>query len=95
MSMAPLQVNGEHARWGVTLGQGMVLGDALWDGLTDSHAGVPMGVTAENLALLYGITREVSAVLCCARHIMCASAVFTTYYTVSFIVQQQLTHTFP
>jgi len=58
MSMAPLQVNGEHARWGVTLGQGMVLGDALWDGLTDSHAGVPMGVTAENLALLYGITRE-------------------------------------
>jgi acetyl-CoA acyltransferase 2 len=60
MSMAPLQVNGEHARWGVALGQGMTLGDSLWDGLTDAHAGVPMGVTAENLATQYGITREVS-----------------------------------
>ena len=37
------------------------MGDALWDGLTDSHAGTPMGVTAENLAKKYGITREVSS----------------------------------
>lgn len=59
MSMAPLQVNGEHARWGVALGQGMTLGDSLWDGLTDAHANVPMGMTAENLATQYGITREV------------------------------------
>lgn len=24
--------------------------DSLWAGLTDSHAGLPMGMTAENLA---------------------------------------------
>jgi acetyl-CoA acetyltransferase len=41
------------------LGQGMTLGDSLWDGLTDAHANVPMGMTAENLATQYGITREV------------------------------------
>jgi len=28
--------------------------------LTDKHAGTPMGITAENLAEKYGISREVS-----------------------------------
>eukprot|EP00542_Grammatophora_oceanica_P017319 CAMPEP_0194049058 /NCGR_PEP_ID=MMETSP0009_2-20130614/29528_1 /TAXON_ID=210454 /ORGANISM="Grammatophora oceanica, Strain CCMP 410" /LENGTH=410 /DNA_ID=CAMNT_0038695117 /DNA_START=149 /DNA_END=1381 /DNA_ORIENTATION=+ len=58
MSMAPLQVNGKDARWGVGLGKGLHLGDALWDGLTDAYAKTPMGVTAENLAKQYNITRE-------------------------------------
>lgn len=58
MSMAPLQVSGVDARWGVALGKGLALGDALWDGLTDAHAGCPMGITAENLAEKYGISRE-------------------------------------
>lgn len=58
MSDAPLTVRGNDARWGVKLGTGLKMGDALWDGLTDSHAGTPMGVTAENLAKKYGITRE-------------------------------------
>lgn len=58
MSDAPLTVRGNHARWGVKLGTGLKMGDSLWDGLTDSHAGTPMGVTAENLAKKYGITRE-------------------------------------
>jgi len=58
MSMAPLQVSGNDARWGVALGKGLKLGDSLWDGLTDAHAGCPMGITAENLAEKYGITRE-------------------------------------
>lgn len=58
MSMAPLQVNGLQSRWGVALGKGMQLEDALWSGLTDAHANVPMGMTAENLADQYGITRE-------------------------------------
>ena len=58
MSLAPLQVSGLDARWGVTLGKGLQLGDSLWDGLTDAHAGTPMGITAENLAEKYGITRE-------------------------------------
>jgi len=32
--------------------------DGLWAGLTDLHVKTPMGVTAENLAEKYGITRE-------------------------------------
>ena len=56
MSQAPLQVNGIDARWGVGLGVGMNLRDSLWDGLSDS--GLPMGMTAENLAQKYGISRE-------------------------------------
>jgi acetyl-CoA acyltransferase 2 len=58
MSQAPLQVNGIKARFGIGLGTGMQLGDALWDGLTDAHAQIPMGMTAENLARQYGISRE-------------------------------------
>ncbi|CAB9503380.1 Acetyl-CoA acetyltransferase [Seminavis robusta] len=58
MSMAPLTVSGNDARWGVPLGKGMKLGDSLWDGLTDAYAGTPMGITAENLAEKYGISRQ-------------------------------------
>lgn len=60
MSMAPLQVDGNDARWGVALGKGLAMRDSLWDGLTDRYAGTPMGITAENLAVKYGISREVS-----------------------------------
>ena len=59
MSMAPLQVDGNDARWGVSLGSGLKMRDSLWDGLTDQYLGTPMGVTAENLAEKYGITRQV------------------------------------
>ncbi|KAL9188702.1 hypothetical protein ACHAXT_007080 [Thalassiosira profunda] len=58
MSMAPLQVDGNDARWGVALGSGLKMRDSLWDGLTDQHVGTPMGITAENLAEKYGISRE-------------------------------------
>ena len=34
----------------MALGTGMKMEDSLWAGLTDSHAGLPMGMTAENLA---------------------------------------------
>lgn len=57
MSAAPLQMDGNHARWGVQLGTGLSMRDALWDGLTDSYANVPMGMTAENLAEKYSISR--------------------------------------
>ena len=57
MSMAPLTASGLQSRWGIPLGQGLTLRDALWDGLTDSHAGIPMGMTAEHLATQYNITR--------------------------------------
>lgn len=61
MSAAPLQVSGNDARWGVNLGSGLNMRDALWDGLTDSLSNTPMGMTAENLAEKYNITRQVSA----------------------------------
>ena len=32
--------------------------DMLWDGLTDSYVNLPMGMTAENLADKYGISRQ-------------------------------------
>lgn len=32
--------------------------DTLWAGLTDQHVKIPMGITAENLADKYQITRE-------------------------------------
>jgi acetyl-CoA acyltransferase 2 len=59
MSRAPLQVDGKDGRWGVNLGTGLHLRDSLWDGLTDAHANIPMGMTAENLAQQYNITRQV------------------------------------
>jgi len=58
MSQAPLQVDGTLARWGVPLGKGLQLHDALWDGLTDAHANSPMGMTAEKLGAQYNITRS-------------------------------------
>lgn len=59
MSNAPLVAQGNDARWGVKLSKGLAMRDSLWDGLTDSYAQTPMGITAENLAQQYGITREV------------------------------------
>lgn len=55
MSQAPHIVRG--ARWGLGLGQGG-LEDALWTALTDSYTGMPMAVTAENLAERYRIGQE-------------------------------------
>src|SRR5215472_1246961 len=49
MSQAPHVIRG--ARWGFALGQGK-LEDTLWEGLTDSYNGMPMAITAENLAKL-------------------------------------------
>jgi acetyl-CoA C-acetyltransferase len=46
-----------QARWGARLQHG-VMSDGLWDGLTDPWCGLIMGLTAENLAEKYGISRE-------------------------------------
>jgi len=56
MSGTPHAVYGH--RFGVKLGMDMKMVDVLWAGLTDMHIKTPMGVTAENLAEKYGITRE-------------------------------------
>ena len=58
MSAAPMLIDGLAARHGVALGKGLQAQDSLWAGLTDSHAGFPMGMTAENLASKFGVTRE-------------------------------------
>ncbi len=57
MSAAPFVMDGNSVRWGVPLGKGAEMKDSLWAGLTDSLAGTPMGITAENLGAKYGITR--------------------------------------
>ncbi|MBL9023344.1 MAG: acetyl-CoA C-acetyltransferase [Myxococcales bacterium] len=43
---------------GARFGKPPVLVDTLWEALTDSFCKTPMGMTAENLADKYGITRE-------------------------------------
>ncbi len=56
MSQAPHVVRG--ARWGVGFSAGAAFEDMLWSALTDSYNGMPMAITAENLAGKYHITRE-------------------------------------
>lgn len=56
MSQAPHVVRG--LRWGIRLGVSPPLEDLLWQGLTDEYCGCPMGITAENLAVKYGLTRH-------------------------------------
>ena len=56
MSQAPHVVRG--ARRGFPLGAGAKFEDSLWEALTDSYNGMPMAITAENLAERYSIARE-------------------------------------
>lgn len=58
MSQAPMVIDGISARFGAALGKGLKAEDSLWAGLTDTYAGLPMGMTAEKLGSSYGITRE-------------------------------------
>ena len=57
MSQCQLVAPGS-VRWGIGYGQGLKLEDSLAAGLVDSHVKLPMGITAENLAEQYGITRQ-------------------------------------
>jgi acetyl-CoA acetyltransferase family protein len=56
MSQAPHVVRG--ARWGLGFGANTSFEDMLWTALIDSYTGLPMALTAENLAEQYHITRE-------------------------------------
>lgn len=55
MSLAPHAIRG--LRWGVPFGKAPPTEDLLWTALTDTYAGCSMGMTAENLAQQYGISR--------------------------------------
>ncbi len=55
MSLTPYLLRG--ARFGMRMGDGQAV-DMLSEVLTDCYGNVPMGVTAENLAVRYGISRE-------------------------------------
>ncbi|GCC31176.1 3-ketoacyl-CoA thiolase, mitochondrial [Chiloscyllium punctatum] len=56
MSQAPYAVR--NVRFGTKLGVDIKMEDTLWAGLTDLHIKTPMGLTAENLAEQYEISRE-------------------------------------
>lgn len=55
MSNVPYSI--KNARWGLRF-RHQELSDGIWDGLTDHHSGVVMGMTAENVAEKYNISRE-------------------------------------
>ena len=65
MSQAPFAVR--DARFGVRLGTDLKMEDTLWAGLTDQHVKTPMGITAENLAVKYAITRFGHSLVCYRR----------------------------
>jgi acetyl-CoA acyltransferase 2 len=56
MSQAPHILRG--GRDGYAFGKAPALEDSLWSALTDSYCNAPMAITAENLAVKYGLTRE-------------------------------------
>jgi acetyl-CoA acyltransferase 2 len=57
MSLAPYVLR--SARWGSKMGN-QVIADMMMESLTDAYAEAPMAITAENLAIKYGISREQS-----------------------------------
>jgi acetyl-CoA acyltransferase 2 len=57
MSQCPMVIDGISARFGTALGKGLKAEDSLWNSLTDAYGGVSMGITAENLADKFEITR--------------------------------------
>ena len=56
MSQAPYVL--PNQRWGARMGDSQVVDTMLRDGLTDAFGSFHMGITAENVAEQYGITRE-------------------------------------
>jgi acetyl-CoA acyltransferase 2 len=56
MSQAPHIMRG--GRDGYAFGKPPALEDSLWSALSDSYCNAPMAITAENLAVKYGISRE-------------------------------------
>lgn len=56
-SMSNVSYSLKNGRWGLKL-RHQELSDGIWDGLTDHYTGLIMGITAENVAEKYNISRE-------------------------------------
>lgn len=56
-SMSNAMYLSSAARWGQRMGDSQLVDSLLSDGLTDAFSGEHMGITAENLAQKYGLTR--------------------------------------
>ncbi|NLR73826.1 acetyl-CoA C-acetyltransferase [Leeia aquatica] len=56
MSLAPHVLM--NSRDGIRMGNGTLVDSMMYDGLTDVYNQYPMGITAENIAEKYGISRE-------------------------------------
>ncbi len=56
-SMSNVSYSIKNARWGLRL-RHQELSDGVWDGLMDHHTGLIMGMTAENVAEKYRVSRE-------------------------------------
>jgi len=72
MSTVPYTLDG--VRWGVRINH-VELRDAMWDGLTQLGTGIGMGLTAENLAEKYNISREDQDDLACTSHMRAIAAI--------------------
>lgn len=73
MSMAPYVLPG--ARWGQRMGDGKLVDTMLKDGLVDAFGDYHMGMTAENIAERFNITREDQDVLAAASQNKAESAI--------------------
>lgn len=72
MSTVPYTLDG--LRWGVRMNHAE-LRDGMWDGLTQLGTGVGMGMTAENLAEKYNISREDQDELAYTSHMRATTAI--------------------
>ncbi len=62
------------ARKGLRMGAAQLLDSMLTDGLTDASSGAHMGVTAENIAKRYGLSRQDQDAFACASQAKAAAA---------------------
>ncbi|MEF3064620.1 beta-ketothiolase BktB [Pandoraea apista] len=78
MSRAPYVMPG--ARWGTRMGESRLV-DMMLGALHDPFANIHMGVTAENIAKKWGITREDQDLLAVESHRRAAHAMASGYFT--------------
>ncbi|HID44087.1 MAG TPA: acetyl-CoA C-acetyltransferase [Archaeoglobaceae archaeon] len=79
MSNAPYAI--PNARWGIRMFNSSVVDLMVHDGLWEIFYGYHMGMTAENLAELYGITREEQDELAYESHMRAVKAIDNGYFS--------------